>query len=69
MVDPNDLNVDDLEDKKIWLWVEQYMDEAHEEDWTELLIAIRNLGYHTGYKHGKEDVEQGVYGKREDFPS
>jgi hypothetical protein len=67
MVDPSDLNVEDLEDGRMAVWVEQYMDEATEDDWVELLIAIRNLGYHQGYKHGKEDVELGVYGKREDF--
>ena len=67
MVDPSDLNVNDLEDDKMPVWVKQYMDEATEEDWAELLIAIRNLGYHLGYKHGKEDVELGVYGKREEY--
>jgi len=67
MVDPSDLNVNDLEDAKMPVWVEQYMDEATEEDWAELLIAIRDLGYHLGYKHGKEDVDSGVYGKREEY--
>jgi hypothetical protein len=68
MVDPMDLDVKDLEDDKLLVWIGQYIDaDASDEDWLELLIAIRGLGYHVGYKHGKEDVESGYYGKREEF--
>lgn len=68
MVDPSDLNIDDLEDEQLEVWIQQHLDgDATIEDWAGLLIAIRDLGYHLGYKHGKEDVDAGVYGKREDF--
>lgn len=70
MVDPGDLDVEDLEDDQMMVWVQQYLDNAAMvDDWTELLIAIRDLGYNQGYKHGKEDVELGVYGAREEFTS
>jgi hypothetical protein len=68
MVDPNDLNSRDLEDDQLLVWIEQYLAApASAEDWQLLLISVRDLGYHTGYTHGKEDVEAGIYGKREDF--
>lgn len=68
MVDPTDLNSRDLEDSQLLVWIEQYLAApASAEDWQELLIAIRDLGYHTGYTHGKEDVESGYYTRREEF--
>lgn len=69
MVDPNDLNPDDLEDGSLIEFAQGYIDNnATAVDWMEFLSAVRDLGYHVGYKHGKEDVEKGVYGARAEFP-
>lgn len=67
MIEPSDLVPTDLEDDKLLDWIDGYLAEADRYDWQALLSAIRDLGYHVGYKHGKEDVENGVYGKREEF--
>jgi hypothetical protein len=68
MVDPSDLDPKDLEDELLPDLVRGYLENgATVEDWAELLMGVRDLGYHVGYKHGKEDVESGVYGKREEW--
>lgn len=68
MIDPSDLDPVDLENDKLPELVKGYIEHgATVEDWAELLEGVRNLGYHVGYQHGKEDVELGVYGKREEF--
>ena len=68
MIDPSDLDPEDLERDALPALVQGYLDNgATLEDWAELLEGVRDLGYHVGYQHGKEDVELGVYGKREEF--
>ncbi|MDZ4185762.1 MAG: hypothetical protein U1D97_12375 [Desulfuromonadales bacterium] len=69
MVDPNDLNPDDLDDGSLIDFAQGYIDNnASAVDWMEFFSAVRDLGYHVGYRHGKEDVEKGVYGTRAEYP-
>ncbi|MGE4406072.1 hypothetical protein [Pseudomonas sp.] len=68
MIDPSDLDPTDIEDHKLEDLARGYLEGgATLQDWAELLMGLRDLGYHVGYQHGKEDVELGVYGKREEF--
>ncbi len=46
MIDPSDLNQNDIEDENLPALVKGYLENgANNDDWCELLQAVRELGY------------------------
>jgi len=68
MIDPSDLDPADVENEALPKLIDGYLSHgAGMDDWISLIEVVRDLGYQVGYQHGKEDVEQGVFGRREEF--
>lgn len=70
MIDPSDLNPTDLENEALPSLIDGYLSNgAGMDDWISLIETVRDLGYHVGYRHGREDGKLGIYPKREEFSS